>query len=124
MAQQIRTFKDLKVWAKAHQLVLEVYLITKKFPAEEKFGLTSQIRRAAVSVACNIVEGFRRKSIKDSLNFYNIADGSLEELKYQSILSHDLGLINEAEFNKTFRLAEEVSKMLFFWIKSLKSKAS
>ncbi|MFA5022457.1 MAG: four helix bundle protein [Patescibacteria group bacterium] len=56
--------------------------MTKDFPAEEKFGLVSQMRRAAVSLACNIVEGFRRKTIKDSLNFYNIAQGSLEELKY------------------------------------------
>ena len=76
MAQPIRTFKDLNVWVKARQLVLYVYHLTKSFPAEERFGLTSQIRRSSVSVACNIVEGFRRKHIKNSLNFYNIADGS------------------------------------------------
>ena len=119
---QIRTFQDLKVWQRGHELVLIIYQLTKNFPREEKFGLTSQIRRAAVSVACNIVEGFRRKSVKDSLHFYNIADGSLEELKYQLILSRDLKLITNDEFNRVFALSSEVSKMLYFWIRSIKAK--
>lgn len=119
---QIRTFQDLKIWQRGHELVLIIYQLTKSFPNEEKFGLTSQIRRAAVSVVCNVVEGFRRKSIKNSLNFYNIADGSLEELKYQLILSHDLKLINDDEFNKAIDLSCQVSKMLYFWIKSIKEK--
>ncbi len=115
---QIKTFKDLKVWQKAHQLVLLIYNTTQLLPSTEKFGLVSQIRRAAVSVASNIVEGFRRKSVKDSLHFYNIADGSLEELKYQLLLIRDLNFITNEEYGEAFGLAEEVSKMLYFWRKS------
>jgi len=89
----IRRFEDLKVWQKAHELVLLVYKLTAKFPAEEKYGLSSQKRRAAVSVASNIVEGFKRRTVKDSLNFYNTADASLEELCYQSLVARDLGYI-------------------------------
>jgi len=121
---QIRTFKELKVWQKAHELTLLIYKITENFPTTEKFGLISQMRRAAVSIVCNIVEGFRRKSLKDSLNFYNIADGSLEELKYQLLLSLDLKFITNDEYKKVISLAEEVSKMLYFWIRSLKPKVS
>ena len=120
---QIRTFKELKVWEKSHELVLNIYAITQNFPKEEKFGLTSQIRRAAISVASNIVEGFRRRTLKDSLHFYNIADGSLEEVKYQLLLSLDLKFINRNDFNNALNLAEATSKMLFFWIKSQKSKS-
>ena len=119
---QIGTFQDLKVWQRGHALVLAVYQVTKDFPNEEKFGLTSQMRRAAVSVVSNIVEGFRRKSVKDSLHFYNIADGSLEELKYQLILSRDLKLISEDVFSHAIGLSAEVSKMLYFWTKSIKEK--
>src|SRR3989344_2462818 len=114
---QIRTFQDLKVWQRGHELVLAIYRLTKDFPNEEKFGLTSQIRRAAVSVASNIVEGFRRRSVKDSLYLYRIADSSLEELKYQLILSRDLQFISGEEFNAAMSLSSEVSKMLYFWIK-------
>ena len=70
------------VWQKAHELVLLVYKLISKFPSEEKFGLSSQMRRAAVSIASNIAEGFKRASKKVSYNFYNIADGSIEEVKY------------------------------------------
>ena len=80
--EKARSFQDLVVWQKAHQLVLLAYKITKDYPAEERFGLTSQIRRSAVSIAANIAEGFIKKGKKDKLNFYNIAQGSLEELKY------------------------------------------
>ena len=119
---QIRTFKDLKVWQKAHELALAVYQTTKHFPVEEKFGLITQLRRAAVSVVSNLVEGFRRKSLKDSLNFYNIADSSLEELKYQLILSRDLKFIAPDQFNNIYSLTEEVGKMLCRWTQSHKSK--
>ena len=118
----IRTFQDLKVWQKAHALAVLVYTITNRFPSDEKFGLTTQLRRASVSVASNIVEGFRRKSLKDSLHFYKIADGSLEELKYQLLLSHDIKLLSDDTYTLALSLSEEVSKMLYFWIKSLKSK--
>ena len=95
---QIKTFKDLKVWKRAHQLAIHIYQITAKFPIDEKYGLNSQIRRAAVSVVSNIVEGFSRKTIKESLNFYNISYGSLEELKYQLLLACDLTYITEEDY--------------------------
>ena len=77
----IKTFWDLQVWQKAHQLVLVVYKITGSFPTQETYGLVSQLRRAALSVASNIVEGFKRRSVRDSIHFYNMADASLEEVK-------------------------------------------
>ena len=93
MAEKIARFGDLAVWQKAHQMVLQVYRITGSFPAEERFGLSSQMRRAAVSVPANLAEGFKKRGVRDKLNFYNIAQGSLEELRYYLILSKDLGYI-------------------------------
>ena len=86
-----KTFEDLLVWQKAHQFVLAVYRLTKTFPKEEIYGLSSQFRRAAVSIAANIAEGFRRRGDADKLRFLNIAQGSLAECKYYVILSRDLG---------------------------------
>ena len=114
----IRTFHDLGVWRKAHELVLSVYKITKTFPKEELYVLVAQIRRAAISITANIVEGFRRKTLKDSLNFYRMADASLEELKYHLFLSHDLGYISDNEYSAAISLCEEVGKLLTRWIQS------
>jgi len=119
---QIRTFRDLIVWQKSYELALGIYHVTKDFPQEEKFILASQIKRAAISVASNIVEGFRRRTIKDSLNFYNIAESSLEELKYQLILSLDLGFIAQEQFNEINSKAQEVGRTLRGWIKSNSQK--
>lgn len=116
----ITTFKDIKVWQKAHQLALEIYKITRDFPVEEKFALTTQIRRSVISVPSNIVEGFKRKNLKDRLHFYNISNASLEELKYQLLISYDLHYIKEREYENLLSLAEEVSKMLNSWSKSQK----
>jgi len=91
---RIRHFRQLKVWQEAHKLVLMVYQVTKEFPSDERFGLVSQMRRAAISVPANIAEGFKRRGIQDKIRFYNIAEGSLEELKYFLILSKDLGYIS------------------------------
>ena len=88
--KKIKHFTDLIVWEKSHQLVLEVYKMTKKFPSEEKFGITSQMRRSAYSIPANIAEGFKRPGAKDKIRFYNIAQGSLSELSYFLILSKDL----------------------------------
>ena len=93
--EKITDFQQLKVWQEAHQLVLKVYRITKKFPSDERFGLISQMRRAAVSVPANIVEGFKRRGIQDKIRFYNTAEGSLEELKYYFILAGDLEYISD-----------------------------
>ena len=104
-----KTFEDLLVWQKAHQFVLAVYLLTKTFPKEEVYGLSSQFRRAAVSIAANIAEGFRRRGEADKLRFFNIAQASLAECKYYLILSRDLGYGND---NDLMASLVEVSKML------------
>lgn len=105
-------FKQLKVWQKAHGLVKDIYKITKDYPQEEKFGLVSQMRRAAVGVAANIVEGTKRKTARDRKHFHVIADTSLEELKYYIILSSELNLIKEEKAEKLISDAREVGKML------------
>ena len=119
----INTFKDLIVWKKAHELALFTYKITVNYPSEEKYVLVSQMRRAAVSVPSNIVEGFKRKTVKESLNFYNISAGSLEELKYQLLLSKDLGYLKENDYLEIFNLSEEVSKLLQAWSNSQKDNS-
>lgn len=88
--QPARNFQDLIVWQKAHQLVLSIYRISKGFPREEIYGLTSQFRRAAISVPANIAEGFKKKGRLDKVRFMNVAQGSLEECRYYLILSSDL----------------------------------
>lgn len=114
----VKSFRDLRVWQKAHELVLDVYKFTAKWPLDERYGLTSQARRAAVSVAANIVEGFRRISAKESLRFYDIANGSLEELRYEIQIAFDLKYLNKEEFGVANEKMEEVSKMLNAWIRS------
>jgi four helix bundle protein len=114
----IKTFSELEVWKKAHQMVLTIYKITEKFPKSELFGLTSQIRRASASVPANIVEGFRRQSLKDSLHFYVIADASLEETKYHLLLSRDLEYIDTKNYTTLISLTEEVGRLLTRWIQS------
>jgi four helix bundle protein len=104
-----RTFSDLVVWQKAHRFVLDVYAITSEFPKEERFGLTNQMRRAAVSVPANIAEGFKKKTRPDKVRFLNISQGSLEECRYYLVLANDLG------YHQTSMLMtnlQEVSKLL------------
>jgi len=113
-----RTFKDLIVWKKAHQWVLEIYRFTDSFPAREQFGLTSQLRRAAISIPANIAEGFKRRGNPDKARFYNIAQGSIEECRYYSILAKDLG------YGDTKMLAEnleEVSRLLEVYMRRVAS---
>ena len=102
-------FQDLIVWQKAHQLVLLIYFMTKLFPDSEKFGLISQIRRAGVSIAANIAEGFKKQGKADKLNFINIAQGSLEEVRYYFILAGDLGYLKDKSMPT---LLDEVGKLL------------
>ncbi len=104
-----RTFQDLLVWQKAHQFVLSVYRLTDSFPKHEIFGLTSQFRRAAVSIPANIAEGFRKRSKTDKARFMNIAQGSLEECRYYLILSNDL---KYGECHQLMAQLEEVSRLL------------
>ena len=97
-----KTFRDLEVWEEAHRFVLGVYRITERFPKAELFGLTSQWRRAAVSVPANIAEGFRRRGQADKAHFMNVADGSLEECRCYLILAQDL------EYAETDALARQL----------------
>lgn len=115
--EKTNTFQDLIVWQKGHQFVLEVYKITKQFPKEEIYGLTSQFRRAAVSITANIAEGYKRTSTKEKLRFYNIAQASLEECRYFIILSNDLDYIKTSDLQ--INLIEEVSKLLNGYCKSI-----
>ena len=85
-----RTFRDLLAWQRAHQFVLEVYTLTGAFPKQETYGLSQQMRRAAVSIPANIAEGFRRRGKADKARFMNMAEGSLEECRYYLILVKDL----------------------------------
>jgi len=111
-----RSFEDLIVWQKAHALVLEIYSITKAFPKEELYSLTSQLRRAAISIPANIAEGFGRSSKSEKIRFFNISQGSLSEVKYFLILSNDLQYYNTSELRIK---AEEISKMLDKYIKQI-----
>ena len=114
-----KTFQDLVVWQKAHQWVIEIYRLTEKFPNHEKYGLSSQLRRSAVSVPANIAEGFRKWSDADKNRYLNIAQGSLEESRYYLILSNDL------DYGDTQSLQgqlEEVSRLLYAYAKSVRNK--
>lgn len=106
------SFENIVAWQKAHAFVLAVYRITKLFPDDEKYGLTSQFRRAAVSVEANIAEGYKKLSRADKLRFFNIAQGSLEECRDYHILSRDLKYINNQEFEELHYKLEEASKLL------------
>jgi four helix bundle protein len=109
MREPAKTFEDLLVWQKAHLFVLAVYRLSGAFPKYEIYGLTSQFRRAAVSIASNIAEGFRKRSKMDKIRFLNIAQGSVEECRYYLILSKDLGY---SDISETNLLLQEVSKLL------------
>ncbi|MDO6674807.1 four helix bundle protein [Tenacibaculum sp. 1B UA] len=115
------SFEDLLVWQKGHQFVLEVYKMSKQFPKEEVYGLTSQFRRAAISITANIAEGYKRISDKEKLRFYNIAQVSLEECRYFLILSKDLEYVKS--ISKEKGLLEEVSKMLNAYCRSILKKS-
>jgi len=111
-----QTFEDLEVWKQAHQLVLAVYSYSANFPKHEVFGLSSQLRRAAVSIAANIAEGFKKRGTSDKLRFYNIAQGSLEECRYYFILARDL---NYGDSQDLMRQAESVARLLNAYISAI-----
>ena len=115
--QPARTFRDLVVWQKAHQYALLVYQHTSKFPKTEIFGLTSQYRRAAVSVAANIAEGFKKRGIKDKARFLNTAQGSLEECRYYELLSKDLNYGNTDQLSPHL---QEISRLLTGYYNAIK----
>ena len=109
MRSPAKSFTELIVWQKAHAFVLQVYVATRAFPKEEVYGLTSQFRRAAVSIPANIAEGFRKQSKLDKARLLNISEGSLEECRYYVILAHDLGHMNKETL---WELSEEVGRLL------------
>jgi four helix bundle protein len=113
-----RTFQDLVVWRKGHELVLGVNRFTAGFPKQETYGLCSQMRRAAVSVPANIAEGFRKRGRADKIRFMNTAEGSLEESRYYLILAQDLGYGNTKDL---MALLEEVSRLLNAYAKAIQS---
>jgi four helix bundle protein len=118
----LRNYKELKVWQKSYQLCLEVYKITRGFPSEEKYGLTSQIRRAAVSVPSNIAEGYGRKTTREYVRSLYLAYGSNCELETQILLSGDSGYMRAQEKESFQRNIGEVERMLKALIKSLENK--
>ena len=113
-------WKDLKVWEKAHNLVLEVYRITSSFPKEEVYALTNQLRRSSVSVPANIVEGQCRNTSKEYLQFLYNARGSLEETRYHLLLAKDLEYLTSEQYIPLENQYEEVSKMLNSLISKIK----
>ena len=105
MREKARTFQDLAVWQKAHLIVLEIYELSKGFPKCERYGLTSQIRRSAISIPANIAEGFKKNSRMEKARFMNIAQGSLEETRYFLILIRDL------DYGNTSHLMDEIDQI-------------
>ena len=116
-----RTFQDLLVWQKAHRFVLDIYALAAAFPKQETYGLSLQMRRAAVSIPANIAEGFRRHGKADKARFMNMAEGSVEECRYYLILAKDLG------YGDTERIAAslpEVSRLLSAYAAAILASAS
>lgn len=111
-----KTFEDLLVWKKAHEFVLSVYRFSSSFPKRELYGLTIQMRRAAVSISANIAEGFKKRSKLDKARFMNIAQGSIEESRYYLILSKDLGY---GETKELMNKLSDVSRILQVYTKSI-----
>ena len=119
-SDKIQSFKDLNAWKEGHVLVLMIYHITQKFPKDELFALTNQIRRAAVSVTSNIAEGFSRQSYKEKSQFYSTAQGSVTELQSQLVIAKDVSYIESSDFLKIDSQALKVHKILNGLIKKSK----
>ncbi len=111
-----KSFQDLIVWEKSHEFVLATYAYTRGFPKEELYGLTSQLRRAAVSIPANIAEGFKKKGKADKARYFNIAQGSVEECKYYLILAQDLGYGDSSQLKQQL---QEVSRILEAYLYSI-----
>ena len=106
------TFEDIVAWQRARVFIKHVYVITKRFPDDERFGLTSQFRRAAVSIAANIAEGYKRIGRDDKLRFFNYAQGSLEECRCYIILAQDINYISSDEKDSLIQEIEDTSRLL------------
>lgn len=120
--EKVRSFTDLIAWQEGHKLLLMIYAIVEKFPSNEKFELSGQLRSAAVSVTSNIAEGFRRNTAKDKRNFYTMSLGSITEIQNQLIIARDLGFINQTTFESTHRQSGFVSKLVQGLIRTAKTR--
>lgn len=109
---KIRSFTDLRAWQEGHKLVMMVYEITGKFPNNEIFGITNQMRRCVISITSNIAEGFSRKTIKDKVQFYSVSLGSLTELQSQLLIARDLKYMDKEDFSKIAQQTIIVSKLI------------
>lgn len=119
---EVKSYRDLRVWQQARVFVKTVYLVTKQFPKEEQFALTSQIRRSVVSIASNIAEGYSRHGLKDYINFLSIAFGSSAELETQLLLAYDLEYISKKTCDELLQELLHIQKMLYKLRDSLKAK--
>ena len=118
----MRNYRDLQVWSKAHHLTLELYRISRQFPREETYGITSQLRRAAVSIGANLAEGCGRRTSSELARFVRIAMGSASELDYHLLLSRDLGFMAADEFTRASSALIEVRKMLTSFLNSVEEQ--
>lgn len=112
-------YRNLRVWKKSDELTKTIFALTKNFPREERFEITSQLRRSVLSVTLNIIEGYARRSKKELKNFLNIALGSLTETEYLLDLSHELNFISDHEQKKVQQTRNETGKLLWSFIKSI-----
>ena len=122
MEQKIKSYQDLIVWQKSVQLVTDIYSLTRNFPADERFGIISQLNRAAISIPTNIAEGWGRETSKNYLQFLRISRGSVMEVQTLLIISKNLNFISQTEFDSLSTKTEEVGKILQGLIKSIKEK--
>jgi len=119
----MKDFKKQKVWQKSHQLTLDIYKVTADFPREELYGLTNQIRRSCSSIPANIAEGCGRNSEADFSRFLQMAMGSATELEYHLLLSHDLAILNDIDYENLSKETVEIKQMLTAFIKRLKAES-
>ena len=115
------SFENILAWQQSHLFVLDVYQVTRTFPEDERFGLTSQFRRAAISIEANIAEGYKKLGKADKLRFMNISQGSMEECRDYIILSKDLGYINEPQYINLINKLENASKLLYRYCEGIKN---
>jgi four helix bundle protein len=119
----LKSFRELEVWQKTHALVLDIYRVTDRFPDRERFGITSQLRRAATSVPANIAEGFARRTTAEFLQFLGVSNASLEEARYFLLLSRDLCYLAAPSYNPLEKQADSIAQMLAALSRSLRNRS-
>ena len=122
MASIVRNYRELEVWEKSHKLTLELYTLSRRFPKEEVYGLTSQMRRAAVSIGANLAEGSGRRTSAELARFVRIAMGSASELDYHLLLCRDFEFISNEQYDRTVRELVRIRKMLSSLLTSIEAQ--